>query len=109
MDRTLEELAHADVQTVLFDKGCCPERFVRMAKALGKADAQDPRDFITALAQLQRACGVDALRLSDYGFKPEEFDDIARNARETMGGLFFADPCELSHGDCVEILKKSYC
>lgn len=27
------------------DKGCCPERFVRMAKALGKADAQDPPGF----------------------------------------------------------------
>ena len=90
------------------DKGCCPERFVRMAKALGKTDAQKPQDFITALAKLQRACGVDALKLSDYGFKPEEFDEIARNARETMGGLFFADPCDLTHKDCVEILRKSY-
>lgn len=90
------------------DKGCCPERFVHMAKALGNADAQKPQDFISALAQLQGACGVDALKLSDYGFKPEEFDGIARNARETMGGLFFADPCELTHEDCVEILKKSY-
>lgn len=26
----------------------------------------------------------------------------------TMGGLFFADPCELSREDCVEILNKSY-
>ena len=91
------------------DAGCCPERFVRMAKALGKADAAVPRDFITALAQLQKACGVDQLKMSDYGFAPEEFGKIARNARETMGGLFFADPAELTEQDCVDILKKSYC
>ena len=80
-----------------------------MAKALGKADAAVPQDFITALAQLQKACGVDHLKMSDYGFAPEEFGKIARNARETMGGLFFADPAELTEQDCVDILQKSYC
>lgn len=90
------------------DKGCCPERFIRMAQALGVANADKPQDFITALVELQKACSVDDLKMSDYGFTPDEFDKIAANARETMGGLFFADPCELSHADCVEILKKSY-
>ena len=90
------------------DKGCCPERFIRMAQAMGMTHADKPQDFITALIELQKACGVDNLKLSDYGFTPDEFDKIAANARETMGGLFFADPCELSHEDCVEILKKSY-
>ena len=90
------------------DTGCCPERFVRMAQALGKADASGPQDFITALAELQRSCGVDGLKMSDYGFTPEELGRIADNARETMGGLFSADPCELSREDCVAILNKSY-
>ncbi len=90
------------------DKGCCPERFIRMAQAMGVTNADKPQDFITALVELQKACGVDNLKMSDYGFTPDEFDKIAANARETMGGLFFADPCELSHEDCVEILKKSY-
>lgn len=90
------------------DKGCCPERFIRMAQALGCPHADKAQDFITALAELQRACGVDGLKMSDYGFTPDEFDKIAANARETMGGLFLADPCGLSHEDCVEILRKSY-
>lgn len=90
------------------DAGCCPERFVRMAQALGKTDAKAPQDFITALADLQEACGVADLKMSDFSFTPEEFDGIARNARETMGGLFMADPCALTHEDCVNILKKSY-
>ena len=90
------------------DAGCCPERFVRMAQALGKVDAKEPQDFITALSDLQKQCGVDGLKLSDYGFTPDEFDKIADNAKATMGGLFFADPCELTHEGCVDILKKSY-
>ena len=90
------------------DAGCCPERFVRMAQALGKTDAKEPQDFVTALADLQKECGVDGLKLSDYGFVPEEFDKIADNARATMGGLFSADPCELTHADCVKILERSY-
>ena len=90
------------------NKGCCPERFIRMAQALGKKDASTPQDFITALVELQKACGVADLNMSDYGFAPDEMDKIAANARETMGGLFFADPCDLSHEDCVEILNKSY-
>lgn len=88
--------------------GCCPERFVRMAQALGKADAAAPQDFIQVLADLQKQCGVDDLKLSDYGMTPDEFDQIAENARTTMGGLFAADPCALTHADCVEILRRSY-
>lgn len=90
------------------DAGCCPERFIRMAQALGMKDADRPQDFITALAQLQKQCGVDNLKMSEFGFLPDEFDKIATNAKETMGGLFLADPCELNHIDCVKILEKSY-
>lgn len=90
------------------DKGCCPERFVRMAQALGMTEAQMSQDFITALVNLQTACGVAKLKMSGYGFTPEELPGIAQNARETMGGLFLADPCELTQEDCVAILKKAY-
>ena len=90
------------------DAGCCPERFTRMAQALGMKDADKPQDFITALADLQKLCGVDELKMSDFGFSSDELDKIAVNARETMGGLFLADPCDLDHAGCVEILKKSY-
>jgi len=90
------------------NKGCCPDRFIRMAQVMGKTNAHKAQDFITALEELQKACDVDELKMSNYGFTPDEFDEIAANAKITMGGLFLADPCELSHEDCVEILKKSY-
>lgn len=90
------------------EKHACDERFITMAKAMGIKGANKPEDFITALVDLQKACGVAELKMSDYGITPDEFDKIATNARETMGGLFAANPCEMTHEDIVEILKKSY-
>lgn len=65
-------------------------------------------DFITMLVKLQEACGVANLKMSDYGFTPDEFDTLATNAKETMGKLFLANPYELKHEDCVEIYRKSF-
>ncbi|MBV4425291.1 iron-containing alcohol dehydrogenase [Clostridium tyrobutyricum] len=90
------------------DKHVCDDRFIRMAKALGMQDAKEPQDFITMLVKLQKACGVAELKMSDYGIQRNEFDKMAKNARETMGGLFMCDPCKLSHEDCVKIYEKSY-
>ena len=33
---------------------------------------------------------------------------LAVNARETMGGLFLANPCELNDEDCAGIFERSY-
>lgn len=90
------------------EKHACDERFIRMAQALGMKDSSKPEDFITMLVKLQEDCGVADLKMSDYGLTPDEFDTLAKNARETMGGLFAANPCEMSHDDCVGIFKKSY-
>lgn len=84
------------------------ERFIDMAKMLGKEDAGEPMDFVKALVDLQRACDVDGLKMSDYGIRPDEFEQFAKNARETTAGLFMADPVEMPHEDCVEIYRKSY-
>lgn len=86
----------------------CDDRFVDMAKALGKQDADCAQDFVDMLVQLQKNCGVYDLKMSDFGIGEDEFDRLAKNARETMGGLFEVDPCELSHEDCVGIYQKSY-
>lgn len=86
----------------------CDDRFIRMAQALGMTDAKKPMDFITALVKLQKECGVDNLKMSDYGIKPDEFMTMARNARATMGGLFGCDRVPLSDEDCAAIFEKSY-
>lgn len=89
----------------------CPElhdRFIDMAKAMGKEDAKDPMDFVTALVELQKACGVDNLKMSDYGITPEEFPKFVSNARSTMGILFKLDRLQLSDEDLVKIYTESY-
>lgn len=90
------------------EKHACDEQFIKMARVMGIPDAQKPEDFITALVQLKKDCGVDDLKMSDYGFKPEESMALAVNARETMGGLFLANPCEMSDEECAGIFDKSY-
>ncbi len=90
------------------DRGDCPEKFVEMARALGKADATKPADFLDALAALQKACGVDALAMSDYGIRPEEFPGMVKLSRSAVGMLFSCDPSELSDDDVLAILRASY-
>ncbi|MDK2830469.1 MAG: alcohol dehydrogenase [Methanolobus sp.] len=92
----------------LIDKHVCDDRFVQMAKAMGMEDAKEPMDFIKMLVKLQKDCGVADLKMSDYGIKPEEFETMAKNAKDTMGFLFTCDRTELSIDDCVAIYKASF-
>jgi alcohol dehydrogenase len=84
------------------------EKMIEMAKALGKTDASKPEDFVTALVELQKACGVDNIKLSDWGVKKEEIDKYVKNAYSAMGGLFEVDPAPLTEDDCRKILAASY-
>ncbi|WP_143452437.1 iron-containing alcohol dehydrogenase [Sporanaerobium hydrogeniformans] len=40
---------------------------IDLAKALGKTDATFLMNFVIALIDLQKACHVDQLKMSDYG------------------------------------------
>ena len=90
------------------EKHACDAQFIKMAKAMGIKDADKPEDFITALVDLQKTCGVADLKMSDYGIKKEECMTLAVNARETMGGLFLANPCPMSDEECAGIFEESY-
>ena len=86
----------------------CDKKMIDMAKALGKKDASKPMDFVEALVELQKACKVDNIKLSDYGIKKEELPDIAKNSKFAMGGLYETDPHNFSDEDILTILEKSY-
>lgn len=89
-------------------KAECAERMVQMAKALGDEDAKEPMDFVKRLRALQEACGVDDLKMSEYGVDGNDLLKYAVKARDTMGGLFEVDPVPVTEEDCVWILKESY-
>ena len=90
------------------EKHACDGQFIKMAKAMGVPNADKPEDFIAALVNLQKACGVEDLKMSDYGIRKDECMTLAVNARETMGGLFLANPCPMSDEECAGIFEKSY-
>lgn len=79
-----------------------PKQFAALAKAAGQSD------FLGALDKLQRDCGVDNLKMSDYGITREELPAINENAWETMGGLFDLDRVKMTHEESLAILEESY-
>lgn len=79
-----------------------PKQFAALAKAAGQSD------FLGALDKLQRDCGVDELKMSDYGITREELSAINDNAWETMGGLFELDRVKMNREESLSILEESY-
>ena len=90
------------------ERHACDEQLIKMARVMGMPNADKPENFITALQQLQKDCGVDDLKMSDYGIQKDECMTLAVNARETMGGLFLANPCPMSDEECAGIFEKAY-
>lgn len=79
-----------------------------LRKLQSPVKASSAEDFLTAPVQLQEACGVANFKKRDYGMRKEECRTLAVNARETMGGLFLANPCELNDEDRAAIFEKAY-
>ena len=79
-----------------------------MAKAMGVENPASPQDFVDALVKLQRECGVDDLKMSDYGIQKSECMTLARNSREAMGVLYPANPCPMTDEDVAGIFERSY-
>lgn len=88
--------------------GQCDDRMITMAQAMGKKDASSAMDFVEALVELQEACGVVDLKMSDYGIRKENFMEYTANAKATSPFLFKSDRVPLSDEDCMAILEKSY-
>lgn len=90
-----------------------PERFEKMAGAMGVNIDSIPEQeralaFVKELINLQEECGVANLKMSDYGIKKEEISSLAKNAHNTMGGLFKVDPYTLSIEETVQIMENAY-
>ncbi len=89
------------------------ERYTQMAKAMGEdTDALPEKDrpaaFITALLKMQKACGVDQLKMSDYKIPRDQVPALAQKAWDTMGGLFEVDPVKLTLEETVFIMERAY-
>ena len=96
----------------MIDAHACDDRYEEMARLMCATEAEiaerGPEAFIDHLELLKRECGVDGLRMSDWGITEDELDSMATNGLETNAALYAHDPAPLSHDDVVAILKKSY-
>jgi len=90
-----------------------PERFSDLAKAMGEdvdhlPDKEKAFAFINALKKLIKEIGLEDEKLSDYGVKEVDIPEMAKNAFDTMGGLFDVTPIKMTVEDVIEIYKKAY-
>ncbi len=90
-----------------------PERYKEMARVMGKkvegvSDQDAAMLFIEALGELQDACGVGNLKMSDYGISEADIPKFTDNAFDTMGALFNRDPKKLSKEDVINIYRDAY-
>lgn len=90
-----------------------PDRLTAMAKAAGVdtdslPESERPMSFIKALLDLQKICGVNDLKMSDVGITKEEIPELAKKARDTMGGLFEIDPRETTLEETIQLITNAY-
>ncbi len=90
-----------------------PARLGEMARVMGVnvdgiPEKERGRAFLQALQDLEAACGVAQLKMSDYGITRAEIPQLAKNARATMGGLYRVDPVPLSDEDVIKIYETAY-
>jgi len=92
----------------------CPERFPALAMAMGEdvdklpSKREQAMMFITALNKLINSVGLQDLNLSGFGINKNEAPALARNAMETMGGLFQVDPYKLSVDEVISIYERCF-
>lgn len=116
MGSTHEDLIHGAGLIMLshayFDffaeRKAAEEPMVKMAKAMGIADATTGKDFVKALDDLIMSVGCADLKMSDYGITEEEIQTYPQRIHEVLGGDITADPLKLSDEDYLEIFTASY-
>ena len=86
---------------------------IDMGRMLGEnVDAlplnERPMSTIYALRRLRKECGVDKIKMSDWGLAPKYFEAIAEKSIKNSPVLFKRDPIVLSKEEVVQILNDSY-
>ena len=84
------------------------KRYMKMFEVMTQKKSARPSDFVDALVYMQKECGVDNIKLSEYGISPTDFPRFADNATNAMGGLFMLDPRQLTTPEIIKIYSDSY-
>ncbi len=88
------------------DRKKVKERYIDMARAMGKS-GDKPELFISALKELIEKVGLGGLRLSEWGIKKDEAENLAANSFEAMGFLYSLDPVPQSRQDATCVIRDA--
>ncbi len=89
------------------DRHAADETFIKMARVMGYPNTHDPYDYLNALCDLEKKCGVFDLKMRDCGVTEDELPAMAKSARILQGGGYSVCPCELTDENVIEIYAKS--
>ncbi|MBQ3390070.1 MAG: iron-containing alcohol dehydrogenase [Firmicutes bacterium] len=90
------------------DHHACDDKFVEMARLMGADGTDDPQDFIRMMEKMEKECGVDQLKMTDYGMDPSTFEDIVRIAFDSTPWLFDNDPIEMDRAAYLKMMMDAY-
>lgn len=92
----------------VFKMGHSEDRLMTMAKLLGEQNPKSGEAFIEALKKLYVKCGVDSIKMKDYGIRKADFEAIVELAMENASSEFAAEKQPLTKSQCIKILENSY-
>ncbi|MBR1804399.1 MAG: iron-containing alcohol dehydrogenase [Muribaculaceae bacterium] len=84
------------------------KRYMKMAEKMRQVKSARPSDFLDALEVMKRSCGVDNIRLSDWGITMADFERFADNAIATGSAMLDLDPRFLNREELIGIYMDSY-
>ena len=89
-----------------------PQRYAEAADALGIGSENDPDEkkagaFLSALHDWKDRIGLGSMKLSDYGFKTDQADELVRMTHWVGGGPLTRDRYRLTDDDLAEIFINS--
>lgn len=89
-------------------KQACEEQMVKIAKAMGMADASKGTDFIACLDKLIADVRCADLKMSNWGITEEELPNIVEKYHHVGGGMNSCNPVDLTDEDILGILSRSW-
>ena len=90
------------------DHHACDDKFMEMARLMGAEGTDDPQDFIRMMQKMEKECGVDQIKMTDWGMDPSTFEDIVRIAFDSTPWLFDNDPIEMYRAAYVKMMMDAY-
>ncbi len=88
--------------------GVQSERFVALARAMGVEDAVQPSDFLSALSRLIHDCGMQDLKMSDWGITCEELPAMTEVCRSAGAHAFEQDANYFTFEDTLAVYEAAF-